>query len=103
MALLQLTIIPMGTATPSVSSYIADVQHALDLENITYKLTDMGTVLEGEAEKLLAVAAKLHELPFTKGIKRVVTHIVIDDRRDKKIVIGDKINSVKDLLASTKR
>ncbi len=102
MALLQLTIIPMGTATPSVSSYIADVQQALDLENITYKLTDMGTVLEGEAEKLLAVAAKLHELPFTKGVKRVVTQIVIDDRRDKKTVIGDKINSVKDLLSSTK-
>lgn len=88
----------MGTATPSVSSYIAEIQQALDRKKITYKLTDMGTVLEGETGKLLAIAAELHELPFKKGIKRVVTQIVIDDRRDKKIVIGDKVNSVKNKL-----
>jgi len=98
MALLQLTIIPMGTATPSVSSYIVDIQQALNSKNIAYKLTDMGTVLEGDAGELLAIAAELHELPFKKGIKRVVTQIVIDDRRDKKTGIGDKVNSVKNKL-----
>lgn len=88
----------MGTATPSVADYIADVQQALKQENIKYQLTDMATVLEGEITQLLAIAAKLHELPFQKGVKRVVTQIVIDDRRDKKISIGDKVNSVKSLL-----
>jgi uncharacterized protein YqgV (UPF0045/DUF77 family) len=36
----------------------------------------------------------LHELPFAKGVKRVVTRIVIDDRRDKEVRLGDKTKSV---------
>ena len=98
MALLQLTIIPMGTATPSVSDYIAEIQQALEQENVIFKLTDMGTVLQGEAHELLAIVARLHELPFGRGVARVVTQIVIDDRRDKKISIGDKVSSVRTKL-----
>jgi uncharacterized protein YqgV (UPF0045/DUF77 family) len=36
----------------------------------------------------------LYEIPFEEGAVRVVTQITIDDRRDKKIKIGDKIQSV---------
>lgn len=94
MALLQLTIIPLGTETPSVGGYVADIQHALEKENVRFQLNDMGTLIEGDAQDLFAVVAKIYELPFTKGAKRVVTQLVIDDRRDKKIGIGDKILAV---------
>lgn len=98
MALLQLTIIPMGTATPSVGSYVADVQKALEKENVRFQLNDMGTLIEGDAKELLEVVAKIYELPFQKGAQRVVTHMVIDDRRDKQRGIGDKIAAVQGLL-----
>ena len=94
MALLQLTIIPLGTETPSVGEYVADIQHALAKENVRFQLNDMGTLIEGDAQELLAVVAKIYELPFAKGAQRVVTQIVIDDRRDKHIGIGDKILAV---------
>ena len=98
MALLQLTMIPLGTGTPSVGDYVADIQRALEKENVYFQLNDMGTLIEGEAGELLALVAKIYELPFQKGAQRVVTHMVIDDRRDKHVAIGDKINAVRKRL-----
>lgn len=98
MALLQLTIIPLGTGTPSVGEYVADIQRALEKENIPFRLNDMGTVIEGEAGQLLALVAKIYELPFQRGARRVVTQMVIDDRRDKHVAIGDKIEAVQTRL-----
>ncbi|MBU0483706.1 MAG: MTH1187 family thiamine-binding protein [Proteobacteria bacterium] len=94
MALMQLTIIPLGTGSPSVGEFVAHVQKALGKENVSLQLTDMGTIIEGDAKELLAIAAKLHEMPFQKGVQRVVTQISLDDRRDKKVRLGDKIDSI---------
>lgn len=55
----------------------------------------MGTLIHGHAARLLKVAQVLHELPFDQGVNRVVTHITIDDRRDKDVCLGDKVKSVK--------
>jgi len=54
----------------------------------------MGTVVHGQPDMLLRVAQALHELPFQQGVKRVMTHISIDDRRDKEVLLGDKKKSV---------
>ena len=98
MALLQLTVIPLGTGTPSVGEYVADIQRALEKENVSFQLNDMGTLIEGEAKDLLALVAKIYELPFQKGARRVVTQMVIDDRRDRHVGIGDKIDAVRKRL-----
>ncbi len=100
MALLQLTMIPLGTGTPSVAEYVAEVQKALEKENISFQLNDMGTVIEGNAVELLGLVSKIYEIPFKKGAMRVVTQIVIDDRRDKQVAIGDKVAAVHDILSS---
>jgi uncharacterized protein (TIGR00106 family) len=98
MALMQLTIIPLGTKTPSVGEYVADIQKALKNESISFKLTDMGTLLEGNVHDLLQVVGRIYELPFNRGAQRVVTQMVIDDRRDKDVAIGDKTAAVEDRL-----
>lgn len=98
MALLQLTVIPLGTGTPSVGEYVADIQRALEKENARFQLNDMGTLIEGEATDLLALVAKIYELPFQKGARRVVTQMVIDDRRDKHVALGEKIEAVRKRL-----
>ena len=94
MALMHLTIIPLGTGSPSVGEYVADVQEALAKSGLPHELTDMGTTIEGSSRELLALAAQLAEMPFSKGVQRVVTQISLDDRRDKKTGLGDKIASV---------
>ena len=94
MALMHLTIIPLGTDSPSVGEYVVEIQRALAETDFPHELTDMGTVIEGETGDLLQLAGQLAELPFAKGTSRVVTQISIDDRRDKAVSIGIKKASV---------
>ncbi len=94
MALMEISVVPLGLGTPSVGDYVAALVDYLRDHKIPYRLTDMGTVVEGSPAKLLEWARILHELPFEKGVHRVVTHITIDDRRDKKVALGDKTASV---------
>ncbi|MGB8001230.1 MAG: MTH1187 family thiamine-binding protein [Anaerobacillus sp.] len=97
MAIVDVTVIPIGTETPSVSKYVAEVQEILEsyTDRVTYRLTPMSTLIEGELSDLLEVVQAIHEAPFQAGIERVATNIRIDDRRDKKVKMDDKLDSVK--------
>lgn len=94
MALMEISVIPIGTTTPGIGNYIAEVVKVLEKDNLNYKLTDMGSIVEGDTDELFSIARKLHETPFKDEIKRVITRIEIDDRRDKKVKIEDKVKSV---------
>ncbi len=94
MALMEISVVPMGTGQVSVGDYVADVVRYLQEHNIPHRLTDMGTIVEGDAESLLAVARALHELPFRRQVQRVLTDIKIDDRRDKPVHLEDKVKGV---------
>ena len=99
MALMQISVIPLATQSTSLSPYIAALHRELQKSGTAFQLTDMGTIIEGDAASLLQLAARLHELPFAAGLKRVVTTLQLDDRRDKKVLIGDKTHPVERLLA----
>jgi len=99
MAIMQLTIIPLGTRTPSVGQYLADIAQALRGEGFPHEITDVGTIIEGDPTELLALAARLHALPFARGVERVVTQMVLDERRDKDVKLGDKTAAVQARLA----
>lgn len=100
MAIVQVTIVPLGTGTPSVGDYVAAVQRVLEQsgERIKYQLTPMSTIIEGELDELLDVVRRMHEVPFKNGAMRVSTSITIDDRRDKKGTMEQKLRSVEDKL-----
>ncbi len=96
MALLEISVMPLGTATPSVSKYVAGAVRELQKEKeLKYEFTSMGTTIEGDLDRLLAVARRMHETAFAAGAQRVVTTIKIDDRRDEVASIQSKINTVK--------
>ncbi len=94
MALMEISVTPLGLGQVSVGDYIAMLEDYLRKKNIPHQLTDMGTVVSGSPAELLKLAQELHELPFSKGVQRVITHIAIDDRRDKAVGLGDKTRSV---------
>jgi len=99
MALVEVSIVPLGTETPSVSQYVARAVGVLqDEKDIKYELTAMGTIIEGDLEHLLTLVRKMHEAVFEAGIRRVVTTVKIDDRRDEISDIKSKIESVKKQL-----
>lgn len=95
MAIAEVSIIPLGTKSPSVSKYIARALRVLQEEkNIKYQLTSMGTIMEGDLGELLRVVRKMHEASFDDEVMRVVTTIKIDDRRDKPLSMRGKIESL---------
>jgi uncharacterized protein (TIGR00106 family) len=99
MTIVEISVIPLGTKTPSISKYVADALRILEKEkDIKYELTSMGTVIEGDLEKVLDLAKKMHEAVFDKEVSRVITIIKIDDRRDKPLSIEGKVKSVKEKL-----
>ena len=98
MAILEISVVPIGTRDPSLSSYVADCVRVLKEEKIPFELTAMGTNLEGDLRKLIRVALKMHHVPFKEGARRVVTTIKIDDRRDKKGTLSGKKRAVRNKL-----
>jgi len=94
MPLMQITVIPLGTGSPSVGDYVADIQQYLRERGAEHSLHDMGTIIHGSTEELLRLAGEIHSLPFARGVKRVVTQITIDDRRDVERKIGEKQQAV---------
>ena len=98
MAVAFLTITPLGTATTSLSSYVAGVERILQGTSLTHQLTAMGTIIEGEVDEILAVVRRMHEHPFTQGAQRVSTSLRIDDRRDRPHSIAGKMRSVEEKL-----
>jgi uncharacterized protein (TIGR00106 family) len=99
MPVVFLTITPLGTGTPSVSSYVAGVERILRGTGLTHQLTAMGTIIEGDLDAILKVVREMHEHPFTQGALRVSTSLRIDDRRDKEHTIAGKLRSVERKLA----
>ena len=99
MAIAEVSVVPLGTKTPSVSQYVARAIKVLEKEkDIKYEITGMGTIIEGDLDRILAVVRKMHEGTFGDGVARVLTTVKIDDRRDKVQTIGQKVNSLKNKL-----
>jgi uncharacterized protein (TIGR00106 family) len=94
-AIAEVTVIPIGTGSTSLSAYVADMQRVLKtVEGITYELTSMGTIIEGPLGRILAAVEALHESPFRGGAQRVSTSVKIDDRRDKNSTSRSKLEAV---------
>ena len=98
MAILEISIVPIGIRGSSLSSYVADCLRVLKKEKVHYELTAMGTNVEGDLKKLIRIALKMHEVPFKKGAPRVSTTLKIDDRRDKKGTLAGKKEAVQSKL-----
>jgi len=104
MVIVEISVVPVGTKTASVSRFVAKALKILEREKgIKYELTSMGTIIEGDLDRVLDVVKKMHKSVFSKNVKRVVTTIKIDERTDKKLTMKGKIKSVKIITGDKKR
>jgi len=100
MAILEISVVPIGTGDTSLSAYVADCLRVLKKEKVRYELSSMGTNIEGNLKDLIRIAFKMHQVPFKKGAQRVVTTLKIDDRKDKKGTLEGKKKAVQRKLES---
>ncbi len=95
MVVAEVSIVPVGTKTASISKYVAKAFEAVkEHEKVKYQLTAMGTLLEGKLTDVLESIKLMHNSVFNEEVTRVVTSIKIDDRRDKELSLDNKVQSV---------
>ncbi|MEM5789217.1 MAG: MTH1187 family thiamine-binding protein [Syntrophobacteraceae bacterium] len=94
MAVVELSIVPIGVESTSLSSYVAGAVKVLKATSLEYQLTAMGTIISGDLDEILKTIREMHESCFSAGALRVLTQIRIDDRRDKKGSPEQKVKSV---------
>lgn len=77
MPIMEISVVPLGTETASVSKYVAEAVKALKKQKgIKYQLTSMGTIIEANSVgQLLDIAGKMHKAVLRDKIKRVVTQL----------------------------
>ncbi len=95
MAVVQVSVVPVGTASPSISEHVAHCLDVLDGSGLEYRLTPMGTVIQGELRDILNAIADMHEQTFGESVVRVLTTIIVDDRKDKPLSMSGKLEAVK--------
>ena len=88
----------MATKTTSVSFYIAKaIESIKNIDNLTYEINSMGTILESDDMDVINKASKnMIEVVHHLGINRVEVIIKIDSRIDKHATMKEKLKSIKD-------
>ncbi len=93
--LVEYSVIPMGKE--SMSEPVSQVVDKIDKSGLSYQTTSMGTLIEGEWDKIFAVLKECHNL-LRKNHRRVFATIRIDDRQDVNNRIKEKVDEVEQIL-----
>jgi len=80
--LAELEIVPIGTNSASLSPLLAQVAKLIDASGLDYRVGPMGTVVEGDWDRIMNLAKQCHQA-MLQSAARVMTTIRIDDRKDK--------------------
>lgn len=96
MIIAEISIVPLGTGTPGVSAYVKAALEVLKKQDrIRVEPGAMGTVIEASNLRDLFDAVEIaHNSVLGMGVKRVVTEIKIDERRDREATIESKIRAL---------
>lgn len=81
----------------SVSQYVSQVLRVIDESGLTYQLTPMGTILEGEWPEVMAVITACFEL-LQPQCRRISTNLKVDYREGDKSRIFSKIDKLETIL-----
>ena len=95
MAIVAVSVTPIGTGEPGVSRYVAAATRVLAAyPNLTYRLDPMFTTIQGDLREIFAAIADMHEAVARAGAVRISSVIKVDDRRDKTVAMEEKVRSV---------
>jgi uncharacterized protein (TIGR00106 family) len=93
-------IAPVGIKSTSMGSYVAAAIAAInELKGLQCEITPMGTVMEADnLDPIFEAVKAAHEALTVKGIQRIESTLIIDDRRDKLRTMKDKVDSIKNYM-----
>jgi uncharacterized protein (TIGR00106 family) len=98
MAIVAVSISPVGAGT-SVSAHVAAALRVARAQDaVRVELGPMFTTLEGDLDAVLDLIRRMQEAVFAAGAERVSTVIKIDDRRDRPASMAEKVRAVEEAL-----
>jgi uncharacterized protein (TIGR00106 family) len=92
--IVDFSIIPIGSGSPSVCSEIAAVTKLLEASGLSHETHATATTIEGKFEDVMRVIGQAHTLLHKNGTARVHTNISISSRTDKKDSIKERLESL---------
>ena len=97
MAVVEISVVPLGIGTTSVSKYVAACIDVVANSNLSYQLTPMGTVIEASSMK---EALSIIELAYEQvsDCERVYSSLKFDIRKNCNNRLKTKIESVEKVL-----
>ncbi len=90
----EFSIVPLGEGH-RFGAVVAESLAIVEKSGLDYRLTAMGTILEGDWDEVFAVIRECHENIRGKSA-RVATRISIDDRVGARGQLAAKVKSVED-------
>ncbi|PIQ96077.1 MAG: hypothetical protein COV67_11460 [Nitrospinae bacterium CG11_big_fil_rev_8_21_14_0_20_56_8] len=99
MVLLEFSMTPLDKGE-SVSPYVSRSLKIVDESGVDYRLTPMGTCLEGEWDAVMGVIKKCFDT-MNADCNRITCSIKIDYRKGKAGRLESKIASVEEKLGKT--
>jgi uncharacterized protein (TIGR00106 family) len=98
MAIAAVSITPIGEGV-SVSRYVAAAHEVANRQDrVRQRLDPMFTTLEGDLADIYSLVQQMQEAVFAAGAQRVSTVLKIDDRRDRRVRMEDKVGAVEKRL-----
>jgi uncharacterized protein (TIGR00106 family) len=94
--LVEFSVVPMGIGV-SISKEVAKAIDIVDKSGLPYRVTAMGTIIEGSWQECFSVIKKCHDM-LKKSAPRIYTRIVIDDKGSRKGLLAGKVSSVEKKL-----
>lgn len=94
--IVEFSIVPVGSGE-ELAGFVAEMLDIVDRSGLPYRLTAMGTILEGDWDAVIPLIKSCHE-KMTAHSARVLTRISIDDRRGAFNRIDGKVSDVEKIL-----
>jgi len=101
MVLLEFAMSPTGHAG-SLSPYVARILDVIDRSGVSYQLTSMGTILEGEWDEVMAVVGACFRA-LEPDCDRIAMNLKMDYRAGNASRLRSKIDAVEQQLGRTLR
>lgn len=92
----EFSVVPLG-AGESLSSCVAECVNIVKESGLSYQLTPMGTILEGEWDEVMGTIRKCRDV-LRAHFNRVLITIRIDDRQAPPGRLQAKVRSVEEKL-----
>ncbi|HPB32325.1 MAG TPA: MTH1187 family thiamine-binding protein [Candidatus Sumerlaeota bacterium] len=94
--LAEFSVFPVDKG-PHLSEYVAPVIALVRQSGLPWRVTAMGTIVEGGMEEILTLVRACHEL-MVRDSQRVVTTIRIDDFKGRTGRLEGKVDSIEQKL-----